>query len=128
MKNLKRTLSLTPIDNSINEDAQGLQDPQWLLRRKLTLFSFLVMVYDRVGDGDKISKENFTASHLKIDAKVFFSKTVMLQCISWIPLIVTDTFLKSPIVAHFFFCKQQRLISRTGNVFTPKHWNVLKGH
>ena len=39
------------------------------------------MVYDRVDDGDKISKENFglgrprfhATSHLKIEAKVFFS-------------------------------------------------------
>ena len=50
MKNLKRILSLSPTDNSINVDPQELQDPQWLLRRKLTLFGFLVMVYDRVGD------------------------------------------------------------------------------
>ena len=40
-------------DNAINEDSQELQDPQWLLSRKLTPFGFLVMVYDRVDDGDK---------------------------------------------------------------------------
>ena len=47
---------------------------------KITLFGFLLMVYDRVGDWDKISKENFgfgrprfrAASHLKIEAKLFF--------------------------------------------------------
>ena len=39
-------------DNAINEDSQELQDPQWLLSRKLTPFGFLVMVYDRVDDGD----------------------------------------------------------------------------
>ena len=58
-----------------------MTDPQWLLYRKLTLFGFLVMVYDRVGDGDKISKENFglgrprfhATIHLKIEAKVFLS-------------------------------------------------------
>ena len=46
------------------------------------------MVYDRVGDGGKISKEHFgygrphfhTTSHLKIEAKVFISQIVMLQC------------------------------------------------
>ena len=72
---------MASIENSINEDPQELQDPRWLLRRKFTLFGFLSMVYDRVGDGDKISKENFglrrsrfhATSHLKIEDKVFFS-------------------------------------------------------
>ena len=72
-------ITVTPIDNSVNEVPQELQDPQWLLRRKWTLFGFLLMVYDRVGDGDEISKENFgywrprfhATSHLKIEAKVF---------------------------------------------------------
>ena len=75
------TITVILSDNSINEDPHELQDPQWLLRSKWTLFGFLVMVYDRVGDGDKISKENLglgrphfhTTSHLKIEAKVFFS-------------------------------------------------------
>ena len=52
-----------------------------LLRRKLTLFGLLLMVYDRVGDGDKISKENFgygrpcfyATSNLTIETKVFIS-------------------------------------------------------
>ena len=52
-----------------------------ILRRKVTLFGFLVMSYDRVGDGGKFSKENvglgmpgFHATcHLKIEAKVIFS-------------------------------------------------------
>ena len=58
-------------DNAINEE---LQDFQWLLRHKKTLFGFLVMVYDRVGDGDKFSNENLSlarpcfhgTNHLKI--------------------------------------------------------------
>ena len=62
------------------EDPQESQDPQWLLCRKLTLFGFLVMVYDRIDDGDKFSKKNFglgrlcfhATSHLKTVAKVFF--------------------------------------------------------
>ena len=45
-----------------------------------TLIYFLVMVYDRVGDGDKHSYETFglgrpcfhATSHLKIEAKEFF--------------------------------------------------------
>ena len=53
------TVTVKPIENSINEDAQEFQDPQWLSRFKLTLFGFLVMVYD-------------ISSHLKIEAKVFF--------------------------------------------------------
>ena len=81
MRNLKRTLiTVKPKDNAINEDPQKLQDPQWLLRRKLPLSGFLVMVYDRVDDEEKISKKNFglgrlrfhATSHLKIEAKVFF--------------------------------------------------------
>ena len=43
--------------------------------------AFLVMVYDKVSDGDKISKEIFdlgwpclyATRHLKIEPKVFFS-------------------------------------------------------
>ena len=50
-------ITVTPIDNSINKDPQELQDPQWLMRHKLTLFGFLLMVYDRVGDGDKIPRK-----------------------------------------------------------------------
>ena len=49
---------MKPKDN-INEDSQELQGRQRLLRRKSTLFGFLVMVYDRVGNGDKLSRENF---------------------------------------------------------------------
>ena len=45
------------------------------------IFGFLVMVYERVGDGDKFSSEKFGlrrsrfqgTSHLKIENKVFFS-------------------------------------------------------
>ena len=82
MRNLTRTLiTVKPNDNAINEHRQELQDPQWLLRRKLTFFGFLVMVYNRVDDGDKFSTLNFglerlhfhATSHLKIEAKVFFS-------------------------------------------------------
>ena len=35
-------ITVTPIDNTINEDPQELQDPQWFLRRKLTLFWLFV--------------------------------------------------------------------------------------
>ena len=48
---------MKPKDNAINEDLHELQDPQWLLRRKLTLFGFLVMVHDRVDDEDKFSNK-----------------------------------------------------------------------
>ena len=73
MRRLKRTLiTVKPKDNATNGDPQELQDSQGLLRRKLTLFGFLVMVYDRVDDGDQFSKKNFglgsflAASHLKV--------------------------------------------------------------
>ena len=69
MRRLKRTLiTVKPKDNAINGDPQELQDPQWLLRRKLTLFGFLVMVYDRVDDGDKFSKKNFGLGRLRFHA------------------------------------------------------------
>ena len=72
---------MKPKGNAINEDPQELQDLQRILRHKKTLFDFLVMVYDRVGDGDKFSNENsglgrprfHGMSHLKIENKVFFS-------------------------------------------------------
>ena len=82
MRNLKSiVINVKPKDHAINEDTEELQDPQWLLLRKLTLFGFLVMVYDRVDDGDKFSKKNFclgrlrfhATGHLKIEAKEFLS-------------------------------------------------------
>ena len=58
MKNPKRILiTVKPKDNAINGDPQKLQDPQWLLRRKLTFSGFLVMVYDSVGDGKKFQRK-----------------------------------------------------------------------
>ena len=47
---------------------------------QINSFWFLVMVYDRIDDGDKFSKKNFglgrlcfhATSHLKTVAKVFF--------------------------------------------------------
>ena len=39
-KHKEDTITLTPIDNSINEDIQELQDLQWLLLCKLIFFSF----------------------------------------------------------------------------------------
>ena len=81
MRNLKKTLvTVRPKGNAINEKAQELQNSQWLLRRKLTLFGFLVMVYDRVDDGHKFSKKDFglgrlrfhATHHLKIEVKVYF--------------------------------------------------------
>ena len=74
MRNLKRTLiTVKPKDNTINEDPQLLQDPQWLLRPKLTLFGFLVMVYDRVYDGHKFSKKDFSRGRLTFHATSFIS-------------------------------------------------------
>ena len=72
---LKRILLMRNLKNSaINGDAQELQNPQWLLRCKLTLFGFLVMVCDKVDDWDKFSKKNLglgrlhfhAISHLKV--------------------------------------------------------------
>ena len=75
---------MKPKDN-INVDSQELQGRQWLLRRKSTLFGFLVMVYDRVSDGDKLSRENGLGLVLeglafmlpvieKLELKYFFRK------------------------------------------------------
>ena len=69
MRNLTRTLiTVKPKDNAINGDCQKLQEPQWPLRHRLTLFGFLVMVYDRVNDGDKFSKNNFGLGKLRFHA------------------------------------------------------------
>ena len=95
---------MKPKDNAIHKDPQELQDPQRLFRRKLTLFGFLVMVYDRVDDRDKFSKKNLglgrlhfhATSHLKIKAKLFFSQTLKSLCNSRIS--------KSRIVTQIFFC------------------------
>ena len=74
MRNPKRTLiTVKPKGNAIDGDPQEFQDPQWLLRRKLTLCSFLVMVYDRVNDGDKFSKNNFGLGRLRFHATSHFS-------------------------------------------------------
>ena len=59
---------MKPKDNAVNRNPQELQDPHWLLRRKLTLFGFLVMVYDRVDDGDKFSKKKFGLGSLRFHA------------------------------------------------------------
>ena len=75
MRNLETTLiSVKPKDNAISGNPLKLQDPQRLLRRILTLFGFLEMLYDRLDDGDKFSKKNFgfgglcfhATSHLKV--------------------------------------------------------------
>ena len=59
IRNLMRKLiTVKPKDHAINADHQELQDPQWLSRCKLTLGDFLVVVYDRVDDGDTFSKKN----------------------------------------------------------------------
>ena len=69
MRNLKRTLfTVKPKDNAINRDPQELQNPDWLWRRKLNLFGFLVLVYDKVDDGDKFSKKNFGLGRLRFHA------------------------------------------------------------
>ena len=66
MRNLKRTLiTVKPKNNPINRDPQELQDPHWLWCRTLTLFGFLVMVYDRANDGYKFSKKNFGLGRLR---------------------------------------------------------------
>ena len=75
MRNLKRTLiTVKPKGNAINRDPQELQDPQWLLRLELTLFGFLLMVYDKQDNGNKSSKKSFglgrfrfhATSHIKV--------------------------------------------------------------
>ena len=69
MRNLKRTIiTVKPKDNAINGYPQELQDTQWLLRCKLTLFGFLVMLQDTVDNGDKFSKKNFGLGRLRFHA------------------------------------------------------------
>ena len=59
---------MRPKDNAINGDPQEMKGPQWLLLCKLTLFSFLVIVYDRVDDEDKFSKKDFGLGRLRFHA------------------------------------------------------------
>ena len=79
LKNLKRTLiTVKTKDNAINRDLQELQDPQWLLHRKLILFGFLVMVCDTVGDQDKFSKKSFGLRRLRFHAASHFKVSPVL--------------------------------------------------
>ena len=70
-----------PKENSITEDPK--ENPIFEKLRRFrtlnakTLFGFLVMVYNRVSDGDKFLYKNFCLGrpcfHLKIEFKEFFS-------------------------------------------------------
>ena len=72
---------MKPKDNAIIEDPQELQDVSTTFAPQKLFFGFLVMVCDRVDDGHKFSNENLDpgrpcfhgTSHLKVEAKVFFS-------------------------------------------------------
>ena len=78
-RNLVWTLiTVKPKDNAINGDPQELQDPQWVLLRKLTLYGFLVMAYHRVDDGDKFSKKNFGLGRLRFHATSFLKVSSVL--------------------------------------------------
>ena len=69
MRSLKRTfITVKPKDNPINGDPQEIQDAQRLLRLKLTLFGFLVMVYDKEDNGNKSSKKSFNLERLRFHA------------------------------------------------------------
>ena len=95
LKNLKRTLSLWNIKTvlAIKSLGSGFRIFNDFCVTKKSLFTFLVKIYNRVGDGDKFSWEKFglvrpcfiANSHLKIEAKIFFSETLMPQCNSWLP-------------------------------------------
>ena len=72
-KNFKRTLSLRNLKRTLS--LRILRSFRFALQK--ALFRFLVMIYDRVGDGDKFSYENFglgrprfhATSHLNIETK-----------------------------------------------------------
>ena len=58
-KSKEGTITVKFTDSTINEeDPTEIQDPQLLLHRKQLFLAFLVMVYGRVDNGDKLS-ENF---------------------------------------------------------------------
>ena len=73
---------------------------------KEAFFALLVMIYDRKGDGDTFSNENFilgrphfhVTSHLSIEAKVFFSQMLTSHVIHEYHIIATEAFLKYQIV------------------------------
>ena len=97
---------------AIKEDPQELQGVSTTFAPQKLFFSFLVMVYDRVDDGDKFSNESlgparprfYGTSHLKIETKVFFSWTLCQNVILEYHIKAT-VFLKSWIVAQIFLCK-----------------------
>ena len=108
MRNLERALiTVKPKDNAINGDPQELQDHQWLLHCKLTLFGFLVVLYDRVDDGDKFSKKNFGLGSLPYHA------TSHLKVVQWFVQVY-------PVFERLFKCYFAVLISLTKN-FRKKH-------
>ena len=78
MRNLKRTLTVNSKDNAINRDPQELQDPHSLWRLKLTLFGFLVMVYDRLDTGDKFPKKKFGLGRLLFHATSHLNVSLVL--------------------------------------------------
>ena len=67
--NLKKTLSLRNKENPITVDPQEFKDTQWLAPLK-TLFDFLVIVWDRVGDRENFSHKNFGLGRPRFNATV----------------------------------------------------------
>ena len=78
--------------NAINGDPQELQNPQWRFPRKLSLFGFLVIVYDREDDRDKFSKKNrgfrrlrfHTTSHLKVSPVLAQGSLIVSVCMVYL--------------------------------------------
>ena len=98
LKNLKRILSLWNLEKTLRGRFSRTLN---VFPLQKTLIYFLVIVYDRVGDGDKHSFETFAlgrprfhaSSHLKIEAKEFFMQ--------FMNTIIATKALR--IVMQFFF-------------------------
>ena len=114
MRNLKRTLiTVKPKDNPINRDPQELQDPHWLWCRTLTLFDFLVMVYDRADDGYKFSKKSFGLGWLRF----FTTSDIKVS-----PVLATGSQIVSVYVVYLQRMSHQFQINVI-NAFYNKFWN-----
>ena len=100
-------------DNAISRDPQELQDPHWLWRRKLTLFGFLVILYDRVDDGDKFSKRNFGLGRLRFHA----TSDLMVS-----PVLAPGSWIVSLYMVYWQGLSHQFQINVI-NAFSIKFWN-----
>ena len=112
LKSLKKTLSLWNLKGTYQWGPSGTSAPSMTFAPQRTFFGFLVMVYHRVGYGDKFFKILILEGSVfilpvtkKLKLKNFSSKHYCYNIIPEYHIIATKTFLKFLLVAQIFFCK-----------------------